>query len=94
METLARLIGGEPLDYIEEVTRCFDAPPERTPAADYASVRHELDELLPGHGDVRARLKARDERLTVPADRLPSVLDWLTDELRRRSRCCVLGTGG
>ncbi len=50
METLAQLLGGEPLDYIEEVTRCFDAPPERTPAANYASVTRELDELLPGTG--------------------------------------------
>ena len=85
VETLAELVGGEPLDYTEEVTRCFDAPPERTPAADYASVRRELDELLPGHGDVRDRLVARDQRLTVPADRLAAVLDWLADELRRRS---------
>ncbi len=85
VETLAQLVGGEPLDYIDEVTRCFDAPPDRTPAADYASVKRELDELLPGTGDVRDRLVARDERLTVPADRLAGVLDWLADELRRRS---------
>ncbi|HYI22109.1 MAG TPA: hypothetical protein VEX62_05670 [Candidatus Limnocylindrales bacterium] len=85
VETLAQLVGGEPLDYIEEVTRCFDAPPERTPDADYASVKRELDELLPGQGDVRDRLVARDERLTVPADRLAPVLDWLAEELRRRS---------
>ena len=39
----------------------------------------------PASGDVRTRLVARDEHLTVPADRLPAVLDWLADELRRRS---------
>lgn len=85
IETLARLLGGEQLDYIEEVTRCFDAAPERTPAADYDAVRRELNELLPGSGDLRDRLKERDDRLTVPAARLAEVLEWLVAELRTRS---------
>lgn len=85
IETLARVLGGEEVEYIEEVTRCFDAAPQRTPAADYAAVRQALEELLPGQGDVRDRLEARDARLTVPADLLPAVLEWLTEELRRRS---------
>jgi hypothetical protein len=83
--TLGRILAGEELDFIDEVTRCFDALPEQTPAADYESVRRELDELLPGQGDVRARLDARDARLTVPSERLPDVLEWLAVELRRRN---------
>ncbi len=85
IETLGLLLAGEPIDYIDEVTRCFDAPPEQTPAAEYASVRRDLDALLPGQGDLRARLEARDARLTVPAERLPEVTEWLVEELRRRS---------
>jgi len=85
IETLGHLLAGQQLDYIEEVTRGFDAPPEKTPAADYDSVRRDLDELLPGRGDVRDRLAARDSRLTVPTERLAAVIEWLVDDLRRRS---------
>ena len=60
-ETLGQLLAEEPLDYIEEVTRCFDAAPERTRRRGLRRVRRELDELLPGQGDVRARLDARDD---------------------------------
>jgi hypothetical protein len=85
LETLARRIAGEELSYVEEVTRCFDAPPERTPSRVYAQVRRELDALLPGKGSVHERLEARDERLTIPADRLGPILEWLVGEIRSSS---------
>ena len=82
LETLARRLGGEELPYTVEVERCFDAVPEPTPPEEYASVRAELDELLPGSGDLRDRLEARDQRLTVPVDKLADVVDWVANELR------------
>lgn len=94
IETLGQLLADEPIDYIDEVTRCFDAPPEQTPAADYESVRRDLDALLPGHGDLRARLEARDALLTIPAERLPGVTDWLVEELRRRSNAVFAAPAG
>jgi len=48
-------------------------------------VRQRLDELLPGSGDLHARLGARDARLTIPADRLSGILDWVVAELRSLS---------
>ena len=83
LETLGRGLAGEELAYVEEVTRCFDAPPYATPAEEYAEARRELDELLPGTGALRERLVTRDERMTIPPERLPSIADWLLVELRR-----------
>jgi len=82
LETMARRLGGDELPYMVEVERCFDAVPEPTPPEEYRSVRAELELLLPGTGDLRERLKERDQRLTVPVDRLASIVDWVANELR------------
>jgi len=82
LETIARGEAGERLPYEEEVRRCFDAAPERLPAATYARVRSELAAALPGTGELRDRLAAWAERFVVPVDRLPEVVDWLVPRLR------------
>lgn len=83
LETIARTLGGERVSYAEEVERCFDAPPARTPPSVYAQVRRELEELLPGAGSIQDRLEARDARLTIPSHRVGPVLDWVVGEVRR-----------
>lgn len=82
LATLARRVGGEELPYLDEAERCFDARPEATPPEEYAEARRALDDLIPGPGDLRERMAARDDRLTVAADRLPQAIDWLLRELR------------
>ena len=82
LETIARRLAGDDLPYLVEVERCFDAAPEATPPGDYARARAELEDLLPGDGDLRQRLAERDRRLTVPADRLAGIIDWVAAQLR------------
>ncbi len=82
LETHALLLAGTALDYVEQVRRCLDVEPAAEPAAAYAKARRELEELLPGTGDVRARLAAWDERFVVPVDRLQAAVDWLLPRLR------------
>jgi hypothetical protein len=82
LETIANRLAGVELPYVEEVTRCFDAKPEPTPPEDYARVRSELEELLPGSGDLRERLAQRDARMSIPADRLAAIADWVFADLR------------
>lgn len=82
LETIARRLAGEQLPYLVEVERCFDAVPEATPPEQYARTRKELEELVPGAGDLRERLAERNRRLTVPADRLPAIIDWVAAQLR------------
>jgi len=85
LETLAQRLAGVELPYLVEVERCFDAAPVPMPADEYQRVRAELDELLPGQGELLARLESRDRRLTVPVERLAGIADWLVAELRRAS---------
>jgi len=82
LETLCRRLLGQELPYMVEVERCFDAMPEPTPPEEYGRVRAELEELLPGSGELRERLEARDQRLTVPVDRLAAIVDWVANQLR------------
>lgn len=86
LSTLARQAAGEQIAYRDVVEQCFDAAPEPTPPEEYARVRADLDELLPGTGDLRDRLAARDETLSVAADNLPAIVEWLTTELRGAAR--------
>jgi hypothetical protein len=51
----------------------------------YATAHQALDELLPPGPDLRSRVEARGERLTIPKDRLAGVADWLIAELRADS---------
>jgi hypothetical protein len=83
METIARQINGEQFPYVELVERCFDASPEATPPEEFGRVRHDLDQLLPGDGDLRERFQAHENALTVPVDKLAPIVDWLTAELRK-----------
>ena len=83
LETLARQAAGETMAYLDEVERCFDARPEPTGAQVYGAVRDQLSELLPDGPDLHQRLEARNRRMTVPADRLLAILEWLTAEIRR-----------
>ena len=85
LETIARRVGGEEIPYREEVERCFDAAPEATPPEAYASLRRQLDDLLPRGGTLHERLEARDARLTVPPQHVAGILDWLLDEIRSLS---------
>ncbi|MEP7159318.1 MAG: hypothetical protein ABI797_07805 [Chloroflexota bacterium] len=82
METLAQRLDGIEMPYLEEVERCFDARPEQTPPEVYSQVRRDLDELLPGRGDLRARIDERDAMLTIPTDKLGATAEWLATELR------------
>jgi hypothetical protein len=86
LETIMRRLAGEELDYRDEVARCFDAQPQATPAAVYDEAHRRLDELLPPGPSLRQRVEARGERLTVPADRLPAILDWLVEQIRADCR--------
>ncbi len=85
LETVARRLGGAEMDYVDEVARCFDARPERTPTGQYEAIHGRLDDLLPPGGTLRDRVEARGERLTIPKDRLPAVADWLVAEVRAAS---------
>ena len=85
LETLARRLAGEEIDYLDEVERCFDARPIATPSAEYEAVHRTLDELLPAGPSLRERVDERGRQLTIPTDHLPEIADWLVREIRAES---------
>jgi hypothetical protein len=85
LETLARRLAGEQLEYIEEVERCFDARPTATPAVEYEAVHRTLDGLLPPGPSLLERIEDRNRQLTIPPDRLAAIADWLVREIRADS---------
>lgn len=82
LETLAAVRSGLELPFAEEAARCFDAAPVAQSPEAYAETRADLERLLPGEGDLRERLRAWNERFTIPRDRLAPILDWLVVRLR------------
>ena len=85
LEAQARALAGEGLPYLEHVTACFDYRPTHTPEAVFDAAAAELDTLLPGPGPLASRIAAWDDRHTVPADRIQSVVDALLPDFRRRA---------
>ena len=85
LETIARRLGGEEMDYLDEVESCFGARPTATAPEAYAAAHRALDELLPSGPDLRSRVEARGERLTIPKERLAGIADWLIAQLRADS---------
>ncbi|HET7677373.1 MAG TPA: hypothetical protein VFK38_05930 [Candidatus Limnocylindrales bacterium] len=82
LRTHAERLAGQTIGYVEEVRRCFDAAPTAAAPGTYAGARAALDRLLPGQGDLHARLAAWDEQTTIPPDRLGAVIDSVLPRLR------------
>ena len=85
LETQAAVLAGDPISYEEHVSRAFDFSPRRVPDAVLDDAARLVDELLPGDGDLIARVAAWDESLEVPPERRPVVMDLLLQRFRVRS---------
>lgn len=73
------------LPFDEESRRLFGAVAPDHDAAHFEAILDRIDALLPGAGDLSARVNAFRERFVVPPDRLPAVLDAAIAECRRRT---------
>jgi hypothetical protein len=87
--TYARVLAGEPISYSDEVEGCYGVRPERTPESELERIHTELDELLPGEGDLLARRTAWRERHLCPGERAVAVVDDLLPLLRERTGALV-----
>ncbi len=85
LETLATVRSGEPMDYLDQVTRCFAHTPRPRPEAALKEAAAALDALLPGAGSLADRLAAEDRAWTVAPDRVRAVADLLVDRFRARA---------
>ena len=85
LETQAAALAGDPLPYLDHVTRCFAYRPPRRPDAEFDDAAAAIDALLPGDAALTDRLEAWDRRFEIATDRLPAVLDWLVARFRARA---------
>ena len=82
LETQAAALAGDPLPYLEHVTRCFAYAPPRIPDARFEAAAATIDGLLPGDAPLADRLSAWDARFVIDVERLPAVVEWLVGRFR------------
>lgn len=85
LETLARIRAGTPIEYEDQVERCFACRPRRRPTSRFETAAAALDALLPGEGPLARRLATEDEAWTVAPDRVSAVADVLVRRYRQRA---------
>lgn len=86
MSALVRNLLGDRLDYLDEVERYFDIRPQRVSEAVFEAAHAELEQLLPGHGPLPARMAAWNTGLQLAGDRVIPVLELARRETRRRTQ--------
>jgi hypothetical protein len=77
-----RLAGAE-TPFGSEVSRYFDVDITLGDPDDYADAHRAIAELLPGPGDLRARVDVYSARNAIPPNRLRSSVSAVSEELRR-----------
>ena len=89
MTTIARILGGERIPYLDEVRACFDIEPEFTPESRFDDAIKELNAILPGSGDVRERMIAWRARYAVKPGVARALVGAIVPEVRRRTDAFV-----
>jgi hypothetical protein len=89
MVTICRKLAGEPIGYRDEVRTLFDVEPAFTPEAAFDTAIAELDDLLPGEGDVRERMIAWRKQYVVDTETARQMVDLIIAETRRRTAAFV-----
>lgn len=86
LATVARKLAGEQIPYADEVERCYGIRPQRVPEEQFEAAHRALDDALPPGGSLAERYQRWREGDAVQVDRLPGVLQALTESLRERTR--------
>jgi hypothetical protein len=85
LHTVTRRLAGEDLPYVEEVELLFGITPRWYDESDYERGQQLLDDVLPGSGDVRERLRHWLDTTAVPKDVLLPAVTEIAAELRTRT---------
>lgn len=86
MRMILRLKLGENLSFTEETLGLYDIEPERTPEAVFEAGLEALEALLPGVGPIMDRWQTLRDRVLVPPEKLPMVLEVLNTDFRARTK--------
>lgn len=83
--TTARKLAGDPVDYATEVERCYGVPPRRVPSEEVERALAVLNDVIPGAGPLRDRLREYRDRFVVPAEKLDGILQDLKELFREKT---------
>lgn len=91
LHTVARMLHGDHIDFIDEVELCFGIRPEPITDDEVREGQRQLDAALRGPGGgpgapLAERTAALRDRHVIPVDRLRAVIDNLAADLRERTR--------
>jgi hypothetical protein len=86
LETVARKLAGEEIQYLDEVERCYGIRPEVVPESTFEQAHADLDEALPGAGPIAGRYQAWREDNPVPPEKLRAAMESIAEDLRERTR--------
>ncbi|MFN8188678.1 MAG: hypothetical protein U0R69_16550 [Gaiellales bacterium] len=89
LEALCRLLAGEELAYVDEVGLLFDVDVAFTPDSELEDALAELDELLPGEGELRERMVVWRGRFELSTEAARLLLPVVIAELRARTSAIV-----
>jgi hypothetical protein len=89
MTTTCRKLAGEEIAYADEVRLLFDIEPTRTPESSFEAAITALADLLPGTGDVAARMSTWRRQHEISPDTARRLTDLIVPEIRRRSTAIV-----
>ncbi len=84
----AQVLAGKNQTLMRESAACFGMVPPHFSEAHFRKRRQQLEQALPGRGELTARLAAFDDEFRVGRERLREVLRETLHELRRRTRRC------
>lgn len=90
LHTVARMLHGDSIDFIDEVELCFGIRPARITDDEIQEAQRDLDRALRGpgggvDGSLADRTAALRDRHVIPVDRLRAVIDNLAGDLRERT---------
>jgi hypothetical protein len=86
LECSARKFAGDEITFIDEVRDYFDVDIEMGDPERYRQVHADLDDLLPGGGDLADRYAAHRRSEEIPADKVAEAVSAFSSALRDRVR--------
>ena len=79
-----KLLGNE-LKFLDECAALYDVVPPTFNTQHFDVVLKELDNLVPGTGDLNTRMNDYRQEFVIPVDRLDAVFNAAIDEARKRT---------
>ena len=84
-KTRLKIVSGVKIKFDEQTTKIFDATAPTYDNAHFLKLIEELDNALPGRGDLNERLNQFKSEFVIPTDKLDVVFNAAIEECRKRT---------